>query len=47
MIRINHNVTVRQSVLSLIGAVAISIFAFGVTTHTGPIAVPAAAAPIA
>lgn len=47
VIRINQNVTVRQSILSLIGAVAVSIFAFGVTTASGPIATPVAAAPMA
>ncbi len=47
MIRINKNVTVRQSILSLIGAVAVSIFAFGAATTTGPTAVILAAAPLA
>ncbi|WP_242117504.1 hypothetical protein [Sphingomonas lacusdianchii] len=47
MIRINKNVTTRQSVLSLIGAVAVCVTAFGVTTAPGPIATTHAAAPIA
>ncbi|WP_156348592.1 hypothetical protein [Sphingomonas sp. Leaf23] len=47
MIRVNQNVTVRQSILSLIGAVAVSIFAFGMTTASGPIATPVAATPMA
>ncbi|MGN5373892.1 hypothetical protein [Sphingomonas hankookensis] len=47
MIRINKNVTTRQSILSLIGAVAVCIFAFGATTASGPSAATVAAAHIA
>ena len=47
MIRINQNVTARQSILSLIGAVAVCLFAFGLTTAPGPIATTLAAAPMA
>ncbi|MGN7160336.1 hypothetical protein [Sphingomonas sp. SAFR-052] len=47
MIRINKNVTTRQSILSLFGAVAVCVLAFGVTTAPGPIATTHATAPIA
>lgn len=47
MIRINKNVTVSQSILSLLGAVAVCIFAFGATTQSGPNVVTLAAAPVA
>ncbi|MEH3038927.1 MAG: hypothetical protein PGN21_02490 [Sphingomonas paucimobilis] len=47
MIRINKNVTARQSILSLMGAVAVCFFAFGVTTASGPTAATVAAAPMA
>ncbi len=47
MIRINPNVTTRQSILSLLGAVAVCFFAFGVTTTSGPTAATIAAAPMA
>ncbi len=47
MIRINQNVTARQSILSLMGAVAVCMFAFGATTASGPSAATVAAAPMA
>ncbi len=45
--RNTSNLSLSQSLASMVGAVAVSLFVLGLTTASGPIALTLAAAPIA